>query len=80
MLEEAGFQTVVFDEVQPNPTLENVKAGVRLLKEEDCDFIVAVGGGSANDCAKAVRLLEAGGGCLEDYQGGIKVQREGKCW
>ena len=78
VLEEAGFQTVVFDEVQPNPTLENVKEGVRLLKEEDCDFIVAVGGGSANDCAKAVRLLEAGGGCLEDYQGGNKSPERGK--
>ena len=38
--------------VMPNPTLENVNDGVKLMTDNGCDAIVAVGGGSANDCAK----------------------------
>lgn len=77
VLENAGLGYAIFDEVQPNPTLENVNDGVRMMKEEQCDFLIAVGGGSANDCAKAIRLLAAGGGALTDYQGGNKSPKKG---
>ena len=43
---------VVYDEVQPNPTVENVEAALKLYNENNCDGIVAVGGGSPMDCAK----------------------------
>lgn len=77
VLTSAGLEYAVFDKVEPNPTLENVDDGVQMLKEEQCDFLIAVGGGSANDCAKAIRLLAAGGGSLTDYQGGNKSPAKG---
>lgn len=48
--------TVVFSEYQPNPLYDNVQAGVRLFRDERCDAIIAVGGGSAMDVAKCVKL------------------------
>lgn len=77
-LMDGGAESVVFDGVMPNPTLENVSAGVKLMKDNECDGIVAVGGGSANDCAKAIRILEANGGELRDYVGGNKAKEKGK--
>lgn len=47
----------VFDEVKPNPTIENVKAGLAVYKNCGSDFILAVGGGSAIDTAKAVAVI-----------------------
>ena len=47
---------VVFNEYQPNPLYENVQAGVKVLREERCDAIIAVGGGSAMDVAKCIKL------------------------
>ncbi len=44
----------VFDDVQPNPTIENVEAGVRAYREHGCDAIIAIGGGSPMDCAKII--------------------------
>lgn len=64
-----GFSFAVFSGVCPNPTLENVRDGLTIFRQEGCDFIVAVGGGSANDCAKAIGVLVANGGELKDYQG-----------
>ena len=47
---------VVFSDYQPNPLYENVQAGVRQFREEGCDAIIAVGGGSAMDVAKCIKL------------------------
>jgi len=55
-LDDARRQFAVFSGVQPNPTDEHVEAGAVALKYDDCDIIVAVGGGSAIDVGKAVRL------------------------
>lgn len=51
-LEEVGVKYVVYDEVQPNPTIENVEAALKLYKENNCQAVIAVGGGSPMDCAK----------------------------
>lgn len=48
--------TVVFSNYQLNPLYENVQDGVRLFREEKCDAIIAVGGGSAMDVAKCIKL------------------------
>ncbi len=53
-LAEHGVAYTVFDEVQPNPTIENVEAGVQAYKQNGCDAIVAFGGGSPMDCAKTI--------------------------
>ncbi|MBI2192078.1 MAG: iron-containing alcohol dehydrogenase [Planctomycetes bacterium] len=73
LLALAGLQGPRFDEVDPNPTEENVLAGLGIYGSEGCDGIVGLGGGSALDVAKGIRLkvnhplplaeyaLEAGG-------------------
>ena len=53
-LEERGIAVTLFDDVQPNPTIENVEHGVRTYKEHGCDGIIGFGGGSPIDCAKII--------------------------
>ena len=74
MLEENGFPYEVFSGVEPNPTVQNVNDGVMRYKQGDCDFLMAIGGGSPNDCTKAIGILLANGGDIHDYQGLDKSQ------
>lgn len=53
-LQAAGLAVTVYDGVQPNPTDEDVEDGLRLYREAGCDGIIAFGGGSPMDCAKAI--------------------------
>ncbi len=53
-LSENNISYSVYDEVQPNPTISAVEQGVALFRQEQCDAIVAIGGGSPIDCAKAI--------------------------
>lgn len=55
-LEEITTQTVRFSDFRPNPLYESVAKGVELFRNEDCDSIIAVGGGSAIDVAKCIKL------------------------
>ncbi|QDW75328.1 iron-containing alcohol dehydrogenase [Lachnospiraceae bacterium KGMB03038] len=59
VIEKSGAQAVVYDGVCPNPTLETVTKGVELLLQARADLILSLGGGSAHDCAKAMRLVAA---------------------
>ena len=52
-LETAGVKYAVYDGVQPNPTINNIEDAVALYKENNCEGIIAFGGGSPMDCAKA---------------------------
>lgn len=54
ILEESGHGAVVYDGTQQNPTSAMVAEAFRLYREHSCDCIIAFGGGSAMDCAKAV--------------------------
>lgn len=65
-LEGSGIAAPVYADVTPNPTIEEVEAGAAAYRSQSCDALVAVGGGSANDCAKAVRARLAGMGQLND--------------
>ncbi|WP_159653191.1 L-threonine dehydrogenase [Vibrio atypicus] len=69
LLTERDVETVVFDGTQPNPTISNVKDGLTLLKEHDCDFVISLGGGSPHDCAKGIALVASNGGEIGDYEG-----------
>ena len=53
-LHKAGVETCIFDGVAPNPTVGNVNAGAKTARDNGCDFLVALGGGSVMDCAKAM--------------------------
>ena len=55
-VEKAGVQMIGFRDFQPNPLYENVQAGVKVFREEQCDAIITVGGGSAMDVAKCIKL------------------------
>ena len=66
-LELADVEHVLFDEIRPNPTKENVMDGAKAVKENGCDFVVALGGGSVMDCAKCIALMAANPGDLWDY-------------
>ncbi|EPN7876813.1 L-threonine dehydrogenase [Vibrio vulnificus] len=69
LLSERHVETVVFDGTQPNPTIGNVNAGLVLLKQNECDFVISLGGGSPHDCAKGIALVAANGGEIADYEG-----------
>ncbi|OUP06092.1 alcohol dehydrogenase [Mediterranea sp. An20] len=66
-LEQAGVEHVLFDGVRPNPTRENVMDASRLAREQDCDFVVALGGGSVMDAGKCIALMMVNDGDLWDY-------------
>jgi 4-hydroxybutyrate dehydrogenase len=62
-----GKHAVLFSDVEPNPTEADVLAGLERYRTEGCDGVVAIGGGSAIDAAKAIRLLTTHPGRLADY-------------
>lgn len=66
-LHKAGVETTVFDGVMPNPTVGNVNAGAAAARNNGCDFLVALGGGSVMDCTKAIAVMATNGGELWDY-------------
>lgn len=57
VLEGAGVPYEIFSEIKPNPTVSNVKAGVEAFAKSGADFIIAIGGGSSMDTAKAVGII-----------------------
>ena len=57
VLEGANIPYEVFSEIKPNPTVSNVKAGVEAFAQSGADFIIAIGGGSSMDTAKAVGII-----------------------
>jgi len=67
VLDAAKLRFTVFSGVQPNPTDENVEAGATAFKYDECDIVLAVGGGSALDVGKAIRLRSTHGGPLIEF-------------
>ena len=57
ILEAAGIEYAMFSDIKPNPTIENVQAGVEAFKAAGADCIVAIGGGSSMDTAKAIGII-----------------------
>lgn len=57
VLDEAGISYEIFSEVKPNPTVSNVKAGIDVFKRAQADILVAIGGGSSIDTAKAIGIV-----------------------
>lgn len=64
---EAGKKVVEFSGIMPNPTAAKVKEGIKLVRENNVDFILAVGGGSTMDCTKAVSMGAANDVEFWDY-------------
>lgn len=70
-LEEQGVDLSVFSGVEPNPTTDNVDQGLAQAQEFKPQLLLALGGGSAMDCAKGVNVLLNRGGRLQDYAGPV---------
>lgn len=76
-LEAQGLAWTLFDRVSPNPRREEIMAGASLLRRQDCDLIVAVGGGSPMDCAKGIAVVAANGGEIQSFEGVDEIERPG---
>ena len=76
MLSEIGIATVVYNEAKPNPTIKNVEDGLKLLQSEECDVVISIGGGSPQDCGKAIAILATNGGSIKAYEGVNKTSNK----
>lgn len=66
-LRAAGIDSVLFDKVQQNPLTTTAIEGAQFAKASRCDCVVAIGGGSIMDCAKAIAFLAVNDGDINDY-------------
>ncbi len=57
LLDEGNMEYYVYSDIKPNPTIENVKAGVAAYKESGADYMITVGGGSSMDTGKAIGII-----------------------
>lgn len=76
-LESEKIDYVIYSEVDPNPTVKNVEEGLAILKENGCDFIISLGGGSPQDAASSISILATNGGRPQDYEGVHKSKERG---
>ena len=74
-LAEAGHPTMVYNKVQPNPTIEGVRECAALCREQNIAFVVGLGGGSSIDTAKAVAIMAPNDG---DWGVGLHSRRHGR--
>ena len=66
-LEDNGVEYVVYDKILPNPITEHVMEGAKAARENNCDFVVGLGGGSSIDSAKSIALMAKNPGDYWDY-------------
>lgn len=77
VLDEAKIEYVIYDGVEPNPTTRIVNEAFAFYQQHNCGAIIAIGGGSPIDVAKAVSILSANGGKITDYNGVNKSKKHG---
>ena len=75
IVREAGVEVAIYPKAEPNPTDKNVEKGLQVFREENCDSIVTLGGGSPHDSGKAIALVASNGGKIHDYEG-VDVSEE----
>ncbi|HKM28526.1 MAG TPA: iron-containing alcohol dehydrogenase, partial [Anaerovoracaceae bacterium] len=73
LITTSGFDCAVFNNVEVNPSIKTVDAATEAYKKSGADCIIALGGGSPMDVAKAVGVLAVYGGSITDYEGAEKV-------
>lgn len=74
-LAEVGLQATTWSAITPNPKDHEIRAGAQAYLAAGCDVLVAVGGGSAIDAAKAIAVLASNGGDIFDYEGIDRIGR-----
>ncbi len=70
LLQQNGVSSVIFDKVQPNPIVEDVMEAAQLAKDNNCDMVVGLGGGSSMDSAKSIAVMATNPGHYWDYING----------
>ncbi len=68
LLKNNSINAIIYDKVKKEPDIQVIDEGVKILSEHNCDAVVAIGGGSVIDTAKAIALITTNGGSAEDYQ------------
>lgn len=76
LLKAQGVESVVFDKVKPNPLTVTAEEGAELAKQEKCDCVLGLGGGSIMDCAKGIAFIVKNDGDINDYIFGRKAGTE----
>ncbi len=71
----AGLAFAIYDGVEPDPTFAQVEAGLALLRDEGCDAVLALGGGSPMDAAKVIAATATNGGDPHKLEGLFKVRK-----
>lgn len=74
LVKEAGISLLIYDDIEANPKDYNVEQAARIAREQSIDTLVAFGGGSPIDAAKAVAVLARQGGRVKEYQGKGKIK------
>ena len=69
ILKDNQISYVVYDEVEPDPSVETVDKVAQVFQQEEGDALIAIGGGSPIDTAKGVRVIASNGGSIRDYAG-----------
>lgn len=68
-LEKSGLEYVIFTGAEPNPKVQNCYDGLKMYKENGCDSIITIGGGSSHDCGKGIGIAATHEGDLTEYAG-----------
>jgi alcohol dehydrogenase len=76
LLEAAGVEVFLFDQVEENPTTDHVNAGLEFVQGRGVDLIIGLGGGSSLDCARGINFLLTNGGRMADYWGVGKATKQ----
>lgn len=69
LLAEAGLESTTFTAISPNPKVDEVMSGAELYQANQCDVIVAIGGGSPMDCAKGIGIVATHGRNILEFEG-----------
>lgn len=75
ILREENLSWYYFNEVVANPRDVQVSEGARRYRDERCDVVMAIGGGSPMDAAKGIAMVASNGGTVQDYEGANRIQR-----
>jgi alcohol dehydrogenase len=76
-LADSEVNFVLFDKVTTEPIMEYVQEGLKIYKENKCEFIISVGGGSSIDTGKGISVSATNKGSMRDYEGINKIHNPG---
>ncbi len=76
-LAKENVESTLFAGVDPDPSAANMQTGIEVLQDAKADGILAIGGGSSIDCAKAISIMSQNEGKITDYMGYHKVPKAG---